>query len=144
MGGLTYRAVPGLHGWMLYLQVPALDETVELSQSLAGSVVRPKTAVPRAAWVTIVADLRKRLRRPWTVRCTQAGPMNASVLPAESTWVACCRQKMPSFGIAFDVSYTHTYAPGTRRHIKNALKAGATMEEIMEVLKLSAVQRASL
>ena len=42
--------------------------------------------------------------------------------------------------IAFDVSYTHMYAPGTRRHIRNALKAGATMEEIMEVLKLCVVQ----
>jgi alkylhydroperoxidase/carboxymuconolactone decarboxylase family protein YurZ len=28
------------------------------------------------------------------------------------------------------------YVPGMRRHIKAALKAGATMEEIMEVLKL--------
>jgi alkylhydroperoxidase/carboxymuconolactone decarboxylase family protein YurZ len=42
--------------------------------------------------------------------------------------------------IAFDASYTHMYAPGTRRHIKGALKAGATVEEIMEVLKLCAVQ----
>ena len=42
--------------------------------------------------------------------------------------------------IAFDVSYTHMYAPGTRRHIVNALKAGATMEEVMEVLKLCVVQ----
>jgi alkylhydroperoxidase/carboxymuconolactone decarboxylase family protein YurZ len=42
--------------------------------------------------------------------------------------------------IAFDASYTHMYAPGTRRHIKNALKAGASMEEIMEVLKLCVVQ----
>jgi alkylhydroperoxidase/carboxymuconolactone decarboxylase family protein YurZ len=42
--------------------------------------------------------------------------------------------------IAFDVSYTHMYAPGTRRHIKNALKAGASIEEIMEVLKLCVVQ----
>jgi alkylhydroperoxidase/carboxymuconolactone decarboxylase family protein YurZ len=44
--------------------------------------------------------------------------------------------------IAFDASYTHMYAPGTRRHIKGALKAGATMEEIMEVLKLCIVQGA--
>lgn len=44
--------------------------------------------------------------------------------------------------IAFDASYTHMYAPGTRRHIKAALKAGATMEEIMEVLKLCVVQGA--
>ena len=28
------------------------------------------------------------------------------------------------------------YAPGTRRHIKAALQHGATVEEIMEVLKL--------
>jgi alkylhydroperoxidase/carboxymuconolactone decarboxylase family protein YurZ len=42
--------------------------------------------------------------------------------------------------IAFDASYTHMYAPGTRRHIKGALKAGATMDEIMEVLKLCVVQ----
>jgi len=32
------------------------------------------------------------------------------------------------------------YAPGTRRHIRNALKAGATVEEIMEVLKLCVAQ----
>ncbi len=42
--------------------------------------------------------------------------------------------------IAFDASYTHMYAPGTRRHIKAALNLGASMEEIMEVLKLCVVQ----
>jgi alkylhydroperoxidase/carboxymuconolactone decarboxylase family protein YurZ len=42
--------------------------------------------------------------------------------------------------IAFDASYTHMYAPGTRRHIKAALAAGATVEEIMDVLKLCVVQ----
>ena len=42
--------------------------------------------------------------------------------------------------IALDASYTHMYAPGTRRHIKAALKLGATVEEIMEVLKLCVVQ----
>ncbi len=38
--------------------------------------------------------------------------------------------------IAVDASITHMYAPGTRRHIQSALKLGATMEEIMEVLKI--------
>ena len=42
--------------------------------------------------------------------------------------------------IALDASFTHMYAPGVRRHIEGALKAGATMEEIMEVLKLCVVQ----
>lgn len=41
--------------------------------------------------------------------------------------------------IAFDASYTHMYAPGTRRHIRNALQAGATVAEVMEVLKLCVV-----
>ena len=38
--------------------------------------------------------------------------------------------------IAYDASFTHMYAPGTRRHIRTALELGASMEEIMEVLKL--------
>ena len=42
--------------------------------------------------------------------------------------------------IAFDASYTHMYAPGTRRHIRAALQLGATPDEIMEVLKLCVVQ----
>jgi alkylhydroperoxidase/carboxymuconolactone decarboxylase family protein YurZ len=32
------------------------------------------------------------------------------------------------------------FAPGTRRHIHNALEAAATMEEIFEVLKLCVMQ----
>ena len=39
--------------------------------------------------------------------------------------------------IALDASVTHMYAPGTRRHIKSALALGATMEEIMETLKIA-------
>src|SRR5271170_2803285 len=38
--------------------------------------------------------------------------------------------------IALDASVTHMYAPGTRRHIQAALKAGATPEEIMAVLQI--------
>lgn len=38
--------------------------------------------------------------------------------------------------IALDATFTHMYAPGTRRHIKGALQAGASVEEIMEILKL--------
>lgn len=38
--------------------------------------------------------------------------------------------------IAFDAAVSHMYAPGTRRHIRAALAHGATVEEIMEVLKI--------
>lgn len=43
-------------------------------------------------------------------------------------------------GIALDASCTHMYAPGVRRHIKRALKAGATREEIVAVLQLVTMQ----
>jgi len=64
-GGLTYRAIPGLNGWMLFVNVAALDETVERVQSLGGSIVRPKTAVPKTAWVTILADPAKNIFGVW-------------------------------------------------------------------------------
>lgn len=38
--------------------------------------------------------------------------------------------------IAVDASCTHLYTPGIRRHIQGALTQGASIEEIMEVLKL--------
>lgn len=41
--------------------------------------------------------------------------------------------------IAVDAATTHLYEPGLRQHIKNALKYGATREEIMEVLELVSV-----
>ena len=42
-------------------------------------------------------------------------------------------------GIALDVSCTNMYAPGVRRHIRRALKAGATKEEITAVLQCVSV-----
>jgi AhpD family alkylhydroperoxidase len=43
-------------------------------------------------------------------------------------------------GIALDVACTNMYAPGVRRHIQRALKAGATKEEITAVLQLASMQ----
>lgn len=43
-------------------------------------------------------------------------------------------------GIALDVSCTHLYAPGVRRHIRRALKAGATREEITAVFQIASLQ----
>lgn len=42
--------------------------------------------------------------------------------------------------IAVDASSTHLYTPGIRRHIQGALAHGATIDEIMEVLKLRGAQ----
>jgi alkylhydroperoxidase/carboxymuconolactone decarboxylase family protein YurZ len=69
----------------------------------------------------------------WTdaFMATGAGIYGSGVMSAKDTEL---------LSIAFDASFTHMYAPGTRRHIHNALQAGATMEEIMEVLKLCVAQ----
>ena len=41
--------------------------------------------------------------------------------------------------IAINAATTHLYGPGVRRHIQNALKAGASMEEILETIQLTTV-----
>jgi alkylhydroperoxidase/carboxymuconolactone decarboxylase family protein YurZ len=111
-----------------------------------GSKAAGKQPAPKPAASTFACDRMKvigqwniirdpffQLDPVWTdeFMATGAGIYGSGVMSAKDTEL---------LSIAFDASYTHMYAPGTRRHIQNALKAGATMEEIMEVLKLCVVQ----
>jgi alkylhydroperoxidase/carboxymuconolactone decarboxylase family protein YurZ len=41
--------------------------------------------------------------------------------------------------LAIDVSATHLYSPGVRRHIRRALELGASRDEILEVITLMSV-----
>jgi len=41
--------------------------------------------------------------------------------------------------IAINAATTHLYAPGVRRHIRNALGHGATPQEILETIELTTV-----
>jgi len=41
--------------------------------------------------------------------------------------------------VAINAATTHLYAPGVRRHIRNALQHGATRDEILEVIELTTV-----
>ena len=41
--------------------------------------------------------------------------------------------------IAINAATTHMYGPGVRRHMQNAIKAGASKEEIFEVIQLTTV-----
>jgi len=45
-------------------------------------------------------------------------------------------KELELLSVALDASFTHMYSPGVRRHIRNAMAAGATPREVMEVLKL--------
>jgi alkylhydroperoxidase/carboxymuconolactone decarboxylase family protein YurZ len=107
----------------------------------AGTQPAPKSQAPTPAcdkmramgqWNT-AWDPFYSLDPTWTdeFMATGAGIYASGVMPSK---------EVELLSIALDASYTHMYAPGTRRHIKAALKAGATMEEIMEVLKLCVVQ----
>jgi alkylhydroperoxidase/carboxymuconolactone decarboxylase family protein YurZ len=107
----------------------------------AGVQPQPKAAVPTPAcdqmkamgqW-NVAWDPFYALAPGWTdaFMATGAGIYASHLFTAK---------EVELLSIAFDASYTHMYAPGTRRHIKGALAAGATMEEIMEVLKLCVVQ----
>lgn len=39
--------------------------------------------------------------------------------------------------VAVNAATTHLYAPGVRRHIANALRAGATREEVLETIQIT-------
>lgn len=41
--------------------------------------------------------------------------------------------------VAINAATTHLYAPGVRRHIRNALRTGATVDRILEVIQLTTV-----
>lgn len=41
--------------------------------------------------------------------------------------------------IAINAATTHLYAPGVRRHMQNALRLGATAEEILETIQLTTI-----
>ena len=57
-------------------------------------------------------------------------PQNSDVLPQKTKELIL---------IAINAATTHLYGPGVRRHIQNALKAGATQAEILETIQLTTV-----
>ena len=68
----------------------------------------------------------------WTERCARMSnnPWTSGVLPLKWIELIC---------VALDAASTHRNQPGVRRHIRAALEAGATREEILETLKGVAV-----
>src|SRR5262245_11632671 len=55
-GGLTYRPRDETKGWLQFVNVASIDESLALAEEMGATVVRPKTAVPRTAWVAVLAD----------------------------------------------------------------------------------------
>ena len=55
-GGLTTRPRSDPKGWLQFVSVDSVDASIALAEEMGASVVRPKTAVPRTAWVAVLAD----------------------------------------------------------------------------------------
>jgi alkylhydroperoxidase/carboxymuconolactone decarboxylase family protein YurZ len=111
------------------LGAPILLEEAKLAGVQPGKTERHPVATPacdkmreagqwNAAWDSFIA-----LDPVWTDAFVTAGAgiYGSGVMPVK---------ELELLSIAFDASFTHMYAPGTRRHIKGALQAGATIEEI--------------
>ena len=73
-GGLTYRPIPGPRSWVHYVHVASLDEAVAEVQRLGGTVLRPKTAVPKTAWYAVVADPEGNIFAVWQADPTAFPP----------------------------------------------------------------------
>jgi uncharacterized protein len=50
------RPIAGARSWVHYIHVASLDDAVDEAERLGAAVLRPKTAVPRAAWYAVLAD----------------------------------------------------------------------------------------
>lgn len=55
-GGLTFRPRSDPKGWLQFVNVDSVDDSIVLAEQMGATVVRPKTAVPRTAWVAVLAD----------------------------------------------------------------------------------------
>ena len=73
-GGLTYRPIPGPRSWVHYVNVASLDQAVAEVQRLGGSVLRPKTAVPKTAWYAVLADPEGNIFAVWQADPTAMPP----------------------------------------------------------------------
>ncbi len=134
---LKMASVMSIHSCSL--GAPILLE--EAKAAGAQAAAKPVAATPACAKMKAIGQWNSawdpfyELDPTWTdeFMATGAGIYGSGIFSAK---------EVELLSIAFDASYTHMYAPGTRRHIRNALQVGATIEEIMEVLKLCVVQGA--
>jgi alkylhydroperoxidase/carboxymuconolactone decarboxylase family protein YurZ len=131
---IELTSVLGIHTCELGLEL--LTEEVEaaggepLEFGERENAVRERFMADRGMWPSMLNEVLR-----WDVDLLEAYlaystiPWKRGVLPA----------KVKEFVyIAIDASTTKLHEPGTRLHLQNALKAGATREEIVEVLELIA------
>lgn len=55
-GGITVRPRVDPRGWLQFVNVDSIDAAIAEAEQMGARLVRPKTAVPRTAWVAVLAD----------------------------------------------------------------------------------------
>ena len=125
----------------LYIGIPVLQD--ELRK--AGREAEAEVPEMRADIVAIKEDF-VRSRGYWTAMRDTIGSLmpeyfaafiNACMEPWRSGSLTPAEREL--MYIAIDTSITHTYEPGMRMHIQNALRYGATPNQILEVFQLAAL-----
>ncbi|MFN8682386.1 carboxymuconolactone decarboxylase family protein [Paracoccus sp. P2] len=125
----------------LYIGIPVLQDELRKAGRAAEAEIPPMGAEAQA----IKDDFVSR-RGYWTAMRDTIGALmptyfkgfiTACMEPWESGSLTPAEREL--MYIAIDTSITHTYEPGMRMHIQNALRYGATPEQIMEVFQLAAL-----
>jgi alkylhydroperoxidase/carboxymuconolactone decarboxylase family protein YurZ len=96
-----------------------------------GAAKAPVVDQPAGPWDASVAKLRE-WDPAWAETCVNmtTNPWTNGILPRKTVELIC---------IAVNAACTNLNQDGTRRHIRGALDAGATHEEILTVLKMAAL-----
>lgn len=55
-GGITTRPRVDPRGWLQFVNVDSVDDAIATAEQAGATVIRPKTAIPRTAWVAVLAD----------------------------------------------------------------------------------------
>jgi alkylhydroperoxidase/carboxymuconolactone decarboxylase family protein YurZ len=124
----------------LYSSVPILEEELQ-----AAGIVDPDTLGPDSEFEAAKEEFiaARGFWNPDRDRLARLMPDYFRVLNDISTvsWkngpLSAKEREFVCIGI--DCTVTHSYEPGLRRHIRNALGHGATREEILEIFQLAAL-----
>jgi alkylhydroperoxidase/carboxymuconolactone decarboxylase family protein YurZ len=125
----------------LYVGIPILQDELRKAGREAEAEIPPMDPAAQAIKDDFIAR-----RGYWTaMRDTIgalmptyfAGFIGACMAPWDSGALSPAEREL--MYIAIDTSITHTYEPGMRMHVQNALRYGATPDQIMEVFQLAAL-----
>ncbi len=132
--------IVGVANHALYFSVPILEQELD-----AAGLAFPEASAPAAELEAAKEEFRA-VRGFWNSdrdrfarlmpdyfravnRISTESWKNGSLSPKEREFVC----------IAIDCTVTHNYEPGLRLHIRNALRHGATRDEILEIFQLAAL-----